>query len=470
MKQKKQLVIQLVLLAASAALYAGTGLIRTGTVSESSGTADENAELKKIFSFDAEEIRSFSWTNGTDDFHGEKKEGAWTLPNHPELPLQVSRMEDIAEAVASLKALRTLPAEELSRYGLDTPARSLTVGTEDGKEYIIHLGNHATVDNAWYLTCEGDKSVYLAETLLPSMLEADILKFIRNESMPSILSPEKMTILKKDGTSVILAKPEHPEKYSYTDYYTWFMEEADGTYRPLDRGKAEDLVNKVLQVKWKACVNYDLGRDPEASAAYGFMPPVLQASVEGDDTSAVLNVGTDAGNGLVYAQPEGSVMAYTIDAEEALALNDASYDTLRPEDICRMDWGIVTGMTLESGENVRNIKISRNPDPASEQKYIYTENGNELAYSRVMDIRGMIDKMIPSGQLNDPDFRIKEDPVLRITFEQERPGYENMELEFYHYSDMYDLVRFNGETRQLISTHAAEAVIRLMERLDMPSE
>jgi hypothetical protein len=45
-----------------------------------------------------------------------------------------------------------------------------------------------------------------------------------------------------------------------------------------------------------------------------------------------------------------------------------------------------------------------------------------------------------------------------------------MELEFYHYNEMYDLVRFNGEARQLISTYAAEAVMRLMERLDMPSE
>ncbi len=469
MKQKKQLVIQLILLAASVALYAGTGLIRSGGVSESTGTAEENAEPQKILPFEAEEICSVRWNNGTDEFIAEKNNGIWTLGNHPEFPLQVSRLEDIVEDVGSLKALRSLPAEDLARYGLDKPGHSMTVGTEDGKEYIIHLGDHATVDDAWYLTCEGDQWVYLAETLLPSMLDADILKFVRNESMPSILSPEKMTILKSDGTSVTLAKPEHPEKYSYTDYYTWFMEE-DGTYRPLDRAKAEDLVNKVLQVKWKACVDYDLGRDPEASASYGFMPPALQAAVDGNGTSAVLNVGTDAGNGLVYAQPEGSVMAYTIDAEEALALNDASYDSLRPEDICRMDWGIVTEMILGSGENVRDIKITRNPDPSSEQKYIYSENGKELAYSRVMDIRDMIDKMVPSGQLDDPDFRIKEDPVLRITFEQDRPGYENIELEFYHYSDMYDLVRFNGEARQLISTHAAEAVIRLMERLDLPIE
>ena len=66
MKQKKQLVIQLILLAASVALYAGTGLIRSGGVSESTSTAEENAEPRKILSFEAEEICSVRWNNGTD--------------------------------------------------------------------------------------------------------------------------------------------------------------------------------------------------------------------------------------------------------------------------------------------------------------------------------------------------------------------------------------------------------------------
>ena len=184
--------------------------------------------------------------------------------------------------------------------------------------------------------------------------------------------------------------------------------------------------------------------------------------------SASLSVGNEAGEGLYYAQPEGSKMAYTVAAEDALMLMDASYDTLRPEDICRMNWGIVTGMILEAGSTVREIEVERNPDTGAEQKYIFRENGRELAYSRVTDIRDMIDKMLPAGQLKDPDYEVSGDPILRITFFQERPGFEQMELEFYPYSQMFDLVRFNGETRQLISNHAAEAVIRLMERLDMP--
>ena len=469
MKQKKQLMIQLALLAASAVLYAGTGLIRQGAAADTV-PAEDKAEAQKVLPFDAGEIRSIRWSNGTDEFQAEKDGGTWVLTNHPEFPLQVSRLEDIADAIGSLKAERTLPAEELSRYGLDVPQRSVTVETEAGEEYVIDLGSRATVDDAWYLIRKGEDAVYLVSTTLPSMLDADILKFVRNESMPAILSPDRMEIQKENGKTVILTKPEHPERYSYTDYYTWFLEEEDGMFRPVDRGLAEDLVSKVLHVKWKACVDYDLADDPEEAETYGLCIPAVTARVEGDGTSASLAVGKDAGDGLYYAQPEDSNMAYTVTAEDARALLEASYNTLRPEDICRMNWGLVTKMTLEAGDTVRDIEIERNPDQSSERKYIFRENGAELEYTRVIDIKDMIDKMLPAGQLEDPDYKVSGDPVLRVVFYQDRPGFEQMELEFYPYSKMYDLVRFNGETRQLISTHASEAVIRLMERLDMPVE
>ena len=99
MKQKKQLVIQLVLLAASVALYAGTGLIKSSTVSEGAETEEENEEQAKILSFEPGEIRSIQWNNGTDEFMAEKNNGVWSLSNHPEFPLQISRIEDIAEDI-----------------------------------------------------------------------------------------------------------------------------------------------------------------------------------------------------------------------------------------------------------------------------------------------------------------------------------------------------------------------------------
>ena len=131
-----------------------------------------------------------------------------------------------------------------------------------------------------------------------------------------------------------------------------------------------------------------------------------------------------------------------------------------------MDWPSVTGLDLVYGETEHRIVIAALAGNDS-LNYRYTENGAELDEDGVSDIKAMIDKMIPARQLEEeePAGILDQQPVLRITFHRNSDNYETMDLAFFRYSDMYDLVQFNGEARQLISTHAAQAVIGLAERL-----
>lgn len=464
MKQKKELVILLLLLAGSIAMYAGSAVIKKNAYPREQAAAGTSSLQSLLEGVSASEITSLSWNNGSEEIRAVRDKGTWSLESHPDLPLLVSRPEEMADALVSLKTERTIIGQDAKDYGLDPAAQSLAFETADGNSHTLSIGNKASVEDAWYVMLDDTGKIGLASTELPSMLTADIYKLVRNESMKTILSPDRMEIQRADGSSLMLVKPEDPEKYAYTDYYTWFADD-NGALRALDRGKAEELVNTVLQIKWQSCANYHINYNSNVIKEYGFDHPAVRAKVKGGSESVCLLTGASAGEGLCYAQPEGSDMAYTIKSEDADKLERASYDSLRPEDICHMNWSRVSEISITADGRTRNIGVKAS-EPGAEEKYIYTENGTILDYQAVTDIKAMIDKMVPAKQLEDPSYVPSGEPVLKVEFIQDNETFDRMELEFFRYSDMYDVVRFNGETRQLISVHAADAVRRLTERLN----
>ncbi|MBQ1878621.1 MAG: hypothetical protein II161_07400, partial [Erysipelotrichaceae bacterium] len=136
-------------------------------------------------------------------------------------------------------------------------------------------------------------------------------------------------------------------------------------------------------------------------------------------------------------------------------------------DICHMNWSKVRRMDIEAGDTVRAIGIESLANDPSGRKYRYTEGGKELEYESVNEIKARIDKMEPAKQVGAEDISsiLAQKPVLNVSFYMDASGDQRMDLSFFRYNDMYDLVSFNGETRQLISIYAADAVIRLNDRL-----
>ena len=455
MKQKKQFFAMLSLLAVSILCYAAAGLVKTPEIKPAAAE-----EAQDVFEFNPSEIQSLSWNNGKEDMTVTRQGDSWILEEHPDFPLQKGRIDDMADALRAMKSERTVTENDLSRFGLDPPQYILDAEMKDGRKLTVRIGSKASVGDAYYVQTEEDGAVRLVQTTLPPMLEADILKFARMETMPQVADPSQVKITLADGDGILLLKPDNPEEYSYSSYYTWFAEE-DGNLIALDRKKTEQLVNSVLRVSWKSVESYDAND----LRPYGLDRPAVTAEVGDENTKAVLLVGDPAGDDRYYAAPENSVMVYTISGKDYEALSTASAGSLRAEDICRMDWNTVTSMSIVTGEGERNISFDAAADSAEGRKYKYTENGRELDYDTVTQIREMIDKMTPYRQIEEESAELSGEPLLRITFNRNTKDFSLMDLEFFRYNDNYCLVRFNGETRQLISLHAPEAVIRLNERL-----
>ena len=455
MKQKKQFFAMLSLLAASILCYAAAGLVRTPEIKPAAAE-----EAQDVFEFNPSEIQSLSWNNGKEDMTVTRQGDSWILEEHPDFPLQKGRIDDMTDALRAMKSERTVTENDLSRFGLDPPQYTLDAEMKDGRKLTVRIGSKASVGDAYYVQTEEDGAVRLVQTTLPPMLEADILKFARMETMPQVADPSQVKITLADGDGILLLKPENAEEYSYSSYYAWFTEK-DGTYRELDTKKAEQLANIVLHPKWRSVEGYNT----EDLSLFGLDSPAVKAEVTDGRNKAVLLLGNSAGEDSCYAAPENSGMVYTVSKADFETLYAASYENLRAEDICRMDWDTVEKMTFAAGGTTREIVFETAGENPEGRKYRYTDGGRELDYETVARIREMIDKMVPAKQLEEDIPELQEEPVLKITFSRNTADFSEMDLEFFRYNEYYDLIRFNGEARQLISSHAAESVIRLNEML-----
>ncbi len=457
-KQKKQFLAMLALLAVSATMYAS---VLIGGSCKAVPIPQTAAEVQ-AFTLDISDAAEVSWESGSIKMIAVKDNDQWHLKDDPSFPLLQSRISDILSEASSLKPVRTLDPAGLQEYGLDDPAAVLNIQEADGTQHTIRIGNRSSVGEEYYLMLEGQEQVILASTKLAEMLAADRMQYVKTESLPAMLAPSEMTVTKRDGESFHMKKPEDPFLYSYTDYYSWFAETGE-SWKPLSRGEAEDLVNIVKNIKWTACVDTS-SDDP---GTYGLADPSVTADVsDGSQTITVL-FGDKSPDDTYYAALPGSRMVYTVKADDYEDLLTVSYDSLRAEDICHMNWSKVRRMDIEAGDTVRAIGIESLANDPSGRKYRYTEGGKELDYESVNEIKAMIDKMEPAKQVGAEDISsiLAQKPVLSVSFYMDASGDQRMDLSFFRYNDMYDLVSFNGETRQLISIYAADAVIRLNDRL-----
>ncbi len=448
----------LALLAVSAAVYTAVLIADYSRPVSVQQTAAE----EQVFALDTSDASEVSWKSGSMQMAVINKKGQWYLKDDPSFPLLQSRISDILTEAASLQSVRTLDPAGLKEYGLEEPAAVLHIQNTDGESHTLRIGNRSSMGEEYYLMLEGQNRVILARTKLVEMLAADRMQYVKTESLPAMLAPMEMTVAKRGGDSFHMMKPEDPFVYSYTDYYSWFAETGE-SWKPLNRGRAEELANTVKSIKWTTCV--DIASDDPGK--YGLDEPSVSAVIsDGSQTITVL-FGDKSPDGTYYAALPGSRMVYTVKADDYEDLLMASYDTLRAEDICHMNWSTVIRMDIEANGTTREIEIEPLTDDSSGRKYRYKEDGKELDYEGVNEIKAMIEKMEPAKQIGMEDITsiLAQEPVLNVSFYTTVPGGKRMDLRFFRYNDMYDLVSFNGETRQLISIYAADAVIRLNDRL-----
>lgn len=107
-------------------------------------------------------LTGLSLTNGQGELSFTKAEDAWQYDGDDAFPADQEAVEDLAEQIGSLAAIRVIDdPEDLSAYGLDTPVGVLTVTYGEDETLTLTIGALDGTGDSYYAQLSGDQAVYL---------------------------------------------------------------------------------------------------------------------------------------------------------------------------------------------------------------------------------------------------------------------------------------------------------------------
>ena len=153
-----------------------------------------------------EGITGLTLCDGDVTLRFEKDEaGNWIWHDDPAFPLEQSAMDELLALPAALDGGETVTdGQELSVYGLETPAKYITV-TADGEDATYYVGEETT-DGRWYVLTP-DGLVLYASAESKALLSRSIYDMAVLPQLP-VIAPEQVvsvTILTPERTVAFLA-------------------------------------------------------------------------------------------------------------------------------------------------------------------------------------------------------------------------------------------------------------------------
>ena len=141
----------------------------------------EKEQEETIMVTQISDLASMEYTDGETTLSFVKEDDAWKLSDNDETSLDNDAVETIADALCQVAAVRVLSgADELSSYGLEEPAYTISLETESGTEVTLYIGD-ATGEN--YYATIGDKVVVcVIDSSVVDSLEFDVTALEAEES------------------------------------------------------------------------------------------------------------------------------------------------------------------------------------------------------------------------------------------------------------------------------------------------
>lgn len=266
--------------------------------------AEEGEDVPAAASAAAAGYSALTYSNGSATLSfSAAEDGSWTWDNDPAFPLRQETIHSILALLMNWRPQQTLAAEEdLSAYGLDEPAGSLTLTWTDGSARTLTFGKTTTDGTSRYVMDQGDPAtVYIiADTLFTQMgvpiydmCDVPVLPLLEEESIRSILirGPEH-----EDGTPALITILTTARRAGEDGPVTWLQGSENVTDNEVLRALLEDLRALVLT----KCVDYD--PSDGALEICGFTVPAAAVTVNytsstGTDETLSLTIGAQVLDG-----------------------------------------------------------------------------------------------------------------------------------------------------------------------------
>ena len=272
------------------------------------------------------DFTALSFTNAQGELSFTKAEDAWQYDGDASFPADQEAVEDLAEQVGSLAAIRVIDdPEDLSAYGLDEPALQASVTAGDGTAVTLLLGDVS--DSYCYAKRTDSDTVYTVSTDLPENLESlELLDLAAIPGFPDLGTDTISSLTwESGGTTLTLPKTEaetagtesgdSSADASSSSEETEPAWDVNGTAIPSDNSTFTSLMAQISSLAFDAC--YDYKGEADTLAECGLDTPVgVLTATYGEGETLTLTIGALDGTGdSYYAQLSDDQAVYLLSAD-----------------------------------------------------------------------------------------------------------------------------------------------------------
>lgn len=318
-----------------------------------------------VLDIDSADVTALAWTYDNESLAFHKDGDGWTYDDDAAFPVDAEKIQALLSYFSEMGAAFIIEdADDLGQYGLDDPACTITITTDDG-ETTINLGDYSTMDQQRYLST-GDGNVYLVTSDPLSAYEIALADMIDNDDLPAFDQVERISISGPEDYEVVYQAYEAENTTTICADDVYYKQDGD-TLAPLDTEKVEQYLAAVSGLSQDTYVTYNATDDD--LAAYGLDDPELTLHVDytdDEDESATFTLtmsrdpetkaaaaeddaedtagegATDSDKVKAYVRIGDSSIIYEISETSYNALMACTYNDLRHSDVFTGDVGDIT--------------------------------------------------------------------------------------------------------------------------------
>ena len=434
-KKKLAIVIALIVLLAGATAF----LLLTGNEKPEQPETVAESETYTLFNIPAMDLENV--TVNSADFNIKvvnTGEFEWTVDGENPEEISSQKALGLAGTVSNLVSRnRYEQPEDLSVYGLDNPAVTVTMLSKSGTEYKLYIGDLSAALGEYFVMKDGDDNVYTiykhkVDTLLEPV--SYYKEFNRFDVTADYITGVK---IERSGDDIEIRIKDDIDRYAPV---IWEMTE------PYESNANDDYVDgKILdpisRLEFSAPIE-------GADGGFNYKSPIVTVTVlsrdantgefDGGTYTETFVVGKTEGDNT-YVKYDGKV--FLVPTENVAFTNYLAFNIVSKLQIME-NIADVKSVTVEYGGNSHKMDISRD----NENKYNFKLNGADADRSKSHTIYESLISLSADSVYNGGDMG---ETALKVIYESNK-GEDNTVIEVKRVGDINCAIVRNGKTDFMI--------------------
>ena len=331
---KKQ--IKTLIIAASVLLVLIGTVLVLQLISDGNKGEQNSSTEKEAFSVIAEKtdnLQKIEISNSFGQYTVERNdEGELTVPGFEEYPLSAANLTILSSGISMFSSYDKIASpEDLSAYGLSSPAATATAYFKNGNQYTVKVGKMAEYSESlgYYALVEGDPNVYVLNSSASELLQCDKIQYI-SLVLSNTTEDEVLPLVNKaefSGTDVTPFKLEMGKLTTDGITYTDTLKLSDPYDIFIDSEKAETVFTAMLNMH--ATSVEKLSPTGDDLVRYGLKNPSAVLNITYKETETLrIRLGSKGEDGYYYIMNEDYDVVFKISAD-----NISSWVGLKPASV-----------------------------------------------------------------------------------------------------------------------------------------